>query len=119
MRSKILSSLLVLALTGCIKETEIPEHFIQKEEMSMIMADLIVAENVCYSLNLSKDSTTIIFQDHYKPNVLVKYNKSISEFDSSLQFYTEHPEVFKSVTDSTEMFLKKQLEDFEASKKSE
>lgn len=116
MYSKIIGLFFCLAFTGCIFETKVPENLIQKEEMSLVLMDLLLKESIAYNLEMSKDSQKIMFNAHYKPLVFKKYQTSSAIFDSSIQFYMRHPKLLDPVAEKTEIMLNEKLNNFKSNK---
>lgn len=69
---------------------------IGREKMAMIITDLTLIES---DMNIKSFPSSIKFEEAYRFNVFKDYGITVSDYNSSLQFYSENPEEFKKVYD--------------------
>jgi hypothetical protein len=89
----------ICTFTACKKpEVKIPEGVLKKEQMVPILADVHIAQAVAV-MNSASDTT------RYSLPKLMKYildihHTSQAQYDSSIAFYTKHPEIMSQIYDS-------------------
>ena len=66
--------------------------------MAIVMADLMIVEDIVRIKSLQTDSSSKLYHGFYKPEVLKKHQISTEKFDQSLTFYQNNPELFHKVT---------------------
>ena len=103
------SSLIALSLFGCIADVEIPKTVMTKAQMSEAMEALLIAEDITRLKGFQTDSSVKVFLGHYKPYELEKLGFTIAQFDSSYNFYVQHPQFLEEIMDSTESSLKRKV----------
>jgi hypothetical protein len=102
--NKIINSCLLvcvlLAWAGCAGEEEaivIPVNIIEKDKLVKVLADFALAESAS-NMNI----LSIRVQKHdsvYAFNPLRENQVRQSQFDSTIRFYTQHPELYKKLYD--------------------
>lgn len=101
-----------LAFFSCNpKEVPIPDYVLDKETFSDVICDFTLAESAA-TLNV-KNVPFEKFDSVYAFNPLLDRKLTRQQFDTSLYFYSRHPELFKEVY---ELALEK-LSKFQATRK--
>lgn len=99
MRLASLCFILCLSLFSCkpVKEENetIPENILSEELMTEILMDAYLAEGAS-SINI-KNVSAEKFDSTYSFNPLSSRNIQGSQFDSSLVYYTRHPQKLKTI----------------------
>lgn len=98
----ILSSIFVCS---CISKEEVPSNIIPIDKMAEAMAEFLIAEDITYKKGFPIDSSKQLLLGNYKPIILDSLKLEINHFDSSYNFYLEHPELFEEVIKQTEKIL--------------
>ena len=91
--------LFILFLTSCAeKEGTIPQNVLKQNEMTSILTDVHIAQS---SLNniIHSDTVANTMAD-YLNYILIQHHTSNNNFQISLKFYSEHPEMLQQVYDS-------------------
>jgi hypothetical protein len=109
----------VLFLFSCNDHNKIPSEIIKPKEMQSILWDMIRADKMAEEkarrdsfLNLNHENLLLINQ------VLSIHKVKKSEFDRSLQFYQNNPDMLRSLLDSIKMQeARKKLKDTTGVKK--
>ena len=73
--------------------------------MAKAVSLLMIAEDITYQKGLQTDSAKQLYLGHYKPILLDSLGITVSEFDSSIQFYFENPIFFEEMMGLTEIEL--------------
>lgn len=98
MASKRLMAILFTALVFSCTEQEttlkIPQNIVDQEKMAAVLCDLSVMEA---SLNVARFNGGNPAADSLRFNIYRQHNISRSTYDSSIAFYSKHPEEFKKV----------------------
>jgi hypothetical protein len=91
--------LLLIIILSCTKpEVKIPEGVLKKEKMVPVLADIHIAQAVAV-MNAASDTTRYSMNDLM--NYIFKIHKiTKAEYDSSIAFYTLHPEIMSQIYDS-------------------
>lgn len=86
-------------LISCGKEldqqTTIPQGILNKDQFSQVLCDFALAESAA-NINIKSVAYNKI-DSVYAFNPLIENNIRKSQYDSTIQFYTKHPELFKEV----------------------
>src|SRR5205085_11176204 len=91
--------LFVSALFACTKpKVEIPAGVLKKEQMVPILADVHIAQ-AASAMYQASDSMRYTSADLMK-YVFKIHHTTQSQYDSSIAFYTKHPEIMKEIYDS-------------------
>jgi hypothetical protein len=100
MRRIFFYSLIVTSIFfGCKKpEVKIPEGVLKKEQMVPILADIHIAQAAAV-MNSASDTT------RYSLSAMTEYilkihHTSQAQYDSSIAFYTKHPEIMSQIYDN-------------------
>lgn len=107
--------LLVITLS-CKNKIKVPNDILSEPKMALVMADLIIAEDIVRIKNLPSDTSSKLYHGFYKPEVLKKHDISLALFDSSISFYLDNPELFHTVTLIQKDTLLKRKERFSVEK---
>jgi hypothetical protein len=111
MRVFTISLLVSILLVSCKEEVKIPDNVLDKETFSDVICDLTLAESAA-TLNV-KNVPFEKFDSAYAFNPLIDRKISREQYDTSLYFYSHHPELFKEVY---QLSLEK-LNQFQSSRK--
>jgi len=88
--------LLTVSFSSCTKKKiEIPPTVLSKEKMVSVIADIHLAQAAAVIRNPS-DTLHYTFGD-YLPYILKLHDIPRAEYDSSISFYTVHPELMKEI----------------------
>jgi hypothetical protein len=107
----ILAILSVFIISSCSKSAiKIPDGIIAKDSMMFIMMDVHIAESGVKTLNA--DSTSINNKTYYE-FIFKKYHISEAQFQKSLTFYTNNPELLEEIyTKMIEEMSRKETETY-------
>jgi hypothetical protein len=114
MRRLIIFCLFAFIILSCTKpQVEIPAGILKKEQLVPILADVHIAQAASV-MNAASDST------RYSLSELMKYifkihNTTQAQYDSSVGFYTHHPEIMEQIYDSVITELSKKQGEVEGS----
>ncbi|MBQ4358579.1 MAG: DUF4296 domain-containing protein [Paludibacteraceae bacterium] len=88
----LLSLLLTLSLTAC--EPERPTYVLSDEKMEDVLTDYYMIDAVAQMKNIHRGDTTkyILYNE-----ILTKHDITLAQFDSTISWYTRHPELFEKV----------------------
>ena len=108
--SRILLFIILFFLLSCNGKNHIPDNIIKPREMEVIMWDMIKADNLAqqrvrYNATLDKNKEDISLLD----TVFDIHKITKVDFDRSLTFYQNHPEMMKIILDSIRSFSDKPL----------
>jgi hypothetical protein len=95
----------------CTEEVKVPENVLDKEMFSDLICEFTLAESAA-TLNV-KNVPFEKFDSVYAFNPLHSHNISRPQYDTSLYFYSRHPQLFREVYELT---LEK-LSKFQSSRK--
>lgn len=95
MRQIFLFSVAGIFLLGCAEQERIPDHVLDKETFSELICDFTLAESAA-TLNV-KSVPFERFDSVYAFSPLQDHKVTRAQFDTSLYFYSHHPELFKEV----------------------
>jgi hypothetical protein len=88
-----------LAIASCKKpEVKVPANVLKKEQMVPILADVHIAQAAAV-MNQVSDSTRYPLPDMLK-YIFKIHHTTKAQYDSSISFYTQHPEIMKEIYDS-------------------
>lgn len=96
---KYLSNLLftLLFLVACTSDGNTPPaDVLSKDKMTMVLADIHLAESAVSSRELSRDTSIYLYRELEK-QVFEKHNISKADFLRSYQWYSEHIEEYKDI----------------------
>lgn len=115
MRAKIIlqrNGLLVLALVAlCITACR-PKGILHSRQMRDVIIDLHKTEALMDEKGISRNNTEA--RSLYYAQVLEKHGITQSQFDSSLVWYTAHPQLFDKIYPRVLAQLEKEQEEFKA-----
>jgi hypothetical protein len=88
--------LLFISLSACTKNsTDIPSDIIPKDSMVYIMMDVHLAEAAVKTA--AADTNYKLNIRTYYDHIYKKYNTTDSNFNKSLKFYTDNPELLEQI----------------------
>jgi len=99
MKNKLSILLLLICLFGlnaCRDSTVIiPPEILSKETLVPILTDIQIAQA---SRNIFEYSDTVVYSlNDYRIAILKRKNISEEQFESSMKFYSEHPELLQEI----------------------
>lgn len=113
---KVIKSVtLLLFIFSCSKpKQDIPDYVLQKDKMKEVMVDVNLLESTL-NLNLINGKK---LQDaaNMKRDLFQNHGTTQQQYDTSIYFYSHHPEIFKEVYDGVLQDLSK-MQAEEATKK--
>lgn len=91
-------SLLLLVFIGCTHRPEvvIPKEILQHDQMVALMVDVHIMESAL-SINMNQGSNSPDSLAYF--NVFKKNNTTKKQYEASLTFYTQHPELLNKIYD--------------------
>jgi hypothetical protein len=97
---KILFFFLLLCIAASCKkpEVKIPDGVLKKDQMVPILADVHIAQAVAV-MNAASDTTRYSMSDLMNYIFKIHYITK-AQYDSSISFYTKHPEMMSQIYDS-------------------
>jgi len=99
MKKNILYFFMTLFLFACAeKEITIPADVLKQKEMTAILSDVHIAQSAIGNA-MSTDSSGYTLAD-YLDFILENHHASKKQFVSSLEFYSNHPEMLQEIYDS-------------------
>jgi hypothetical protein len=114
MKTILFFILLVSIFISCKKaEVKIPEGILKKGEMVSILADVHIAQAAAV-MNSASDSTRYSVAEMRK-YILDTHHTNQMQYDSSIAFYTRHPEMMSQIYDSVITELSKKQGEVEGS----
>lgn len=99
MKKIIVYLFITIILFACVeKEITIPENVLGQNEMTAILSDVHIAQSAIGNA-MSTDSSRYSIAD-YLDFILKNHQTSKKQFVTSLEFYSNHPEMLQEVYDS-------------------
>lgn len=95
--------LLLLFILSCSSKHEIPPDVLPRPELQSILWDMLKADEFVLnfqrkdSTRTTKDKSTLLYEEIFRIHKTTK-----SQFEKSITFYSQHPDLFKDVLDSME-----------------
>jgi hypothetical protein len=101
----ILFAILSMVFTACNNEdsTTPPNNIIPQEKFTKLITDFLLAESAT-NLNIKQVDITK-FDSTYTFNPLKENNISKAQYDSTLFFYSKHPDLYKEIYDGVLQLL--------------
>ncbi len=95
---KLVYCCLFVVLLSCSDKSkkDTPADLLPKEAMAIVMADLSLAESVI-NMNMAAKAAEQNTDTTRRFNVYKEHNISRSQYESSLRYYSAHPDEFKQV----------------------
>jgi Domain of unknown function (DUF4296) len=93
--------LLLIVLTGCSKKESLPKDILKPDKMEDVLWDMSLADEFVVNY-IMKDSTLNKKNEstkHYQ-QIFTIHKTNLVDFKKSLQFYENHPQLFKPILDS-------------------
>ena len=107
MKNKIFILLSFLFLFSCNKkEVKIPDSIIPPDEMAAIFRDIHLTDAVLSRKRLNINKDYLIIEEYYN-NIYQKHGYDRIKIDSSLLFYSEHPDFLKNIYEKVIVDLNK------------
>lgn len=102
MIARFLIAFLLFFLSACGNSDRIPSNVLRGEEMEKLLWDMMRADNFVNDFMLHADSTLNKDTESIKlyQRVFAIHETTQDEFRRSLNFYKEHPALFKIILDS-------------------
>jgi uncharacterized protein DUF4296 len=100
---KLFFAFLLLFIFSCSSKHEIPNDILSQPKMQSILWDMLKADEFVSnygrkdSTRSLKDKSTLLYEEIFNIHKTTK-----SQFEKSITFYSQHPDLFKSVLDSME-----------------
>jgi hypothetical protein len=86
-----------------------PSNIITEQQFTKILSEFLISESVI-NLNI-KNITNLKFDSVYAFNPLIENNISKGKYDSTLQYYSKHPELYKQIyEDALELLSQMQIQ---------
>jgi len=114
MRIFFLFTLTVLLLSACGKgRTRIPKNVLGPDSMSVVLWDIMRADQYASNYVLRKDSTldTLLVRTSFYRQIFDLHHTNKEEFKRSFEFYRSHPDILKRMMDSLSVRVAKQVVD--------
>jgi hypothetical protein len=103
---------LVCLAFSCTKpEVQIPPHVLPKEKMVPVLADVHIAQAAAV-MNAASDTTRYAMTD-LMTTIFKIHHITQAQYDSSISFYTKHPELMSQIYDSVITELSKKQSEAE------
>lgn len=98
---RIVYLLVLVLLTRCVVEDEIPADVLPKEKMQDVLGGMVAAGEYVDGFVLKRDSLDSFgTRSRIYSQVLQVYKISREQFDRSFRFYREHPILMKELLDT-------------------
>src|SRR5580765_3099757 len=100
---KLLLFFLLLFIFACSSKHDIPSGILPRPKMQAILLDMLRADE--FVLNFERkdtarsvtDKSTLLYEEVFRIHQTTK-----SQFEKSITFYSQHPDLFKIILDSME-----------------
>lgn len=96
-----------LFFASCGGEEEKPDYIYSVEKMNMILTEIHLVDKALVNARIRMDTATVLYHNHYLPEICEKYGVTKAGIDSSLKYYIENVEdkegfqrIYESVVDS-------------------
>ena len=86
----------ILVFGACSKKERVPEGILTKDQMVNVLAELYIAEQKISTLGIKRDSLNQIFSA-MKGRVFEQTGMQESVFDTSLDYYVDHPKSLEEI----------------------
>jgi len=114
MKKILLCALLIVLFAECKKtEVKIPDGVLKKEELVPILADVHIAQAAAV-MNSASDSTRYSMAEMMK-YIFKIHHTTQAQYDSSIAFYTQHPEIMSQIYDKVIAELSKKQGEVQSS----
>ncbi len=89
---------IIIAVVGfaCESDNKTPENLIQKNEMALILTDMMLLE-ATYNTRLIRVSDKTERMLKYSEEIINHHNVTKESFDISYEYYMDHPEDFEMI----------------------
>ena len=93
----------LLFIFSCSSKQEIPPEILSRPKMHALLLDMLRADEFVLNFERKdstrsiKDKSTLLYEEVFKIHKTTK-----SQFEKSIRFYSQHPDLFKVVLDSME-----------------
>ena len=103
---KLYCILIALLVFACVQQEEPPENLISKDQMIKILIDIHIAEAIVNIMNVSKDSSMVMFNG-LEQKIFDKYRMDKEQFHDSYNYYLHNinilDDIYTVVVDSLSM----------------
>ncbi|MGZ8537356.1 MAG: DUF4296 domain-containing protein [Flavisolibacter sp.] len=107
---------MIAFLTAC--SSEIPKDVLPREKMQKVMWDMMLADEMILQNQLTDSSfAKIAKQSRYYQSIFKIHNTTEETFKKSVQFYMEHPALFKPILDSINSAGQRMQQDIDTTQK--
>jgi hypothetical protein len=113
-----ISSLLIIVFACGENKTKTPSNLIQEDELIPLLADFHIIDAAAKQNILTNNHKTLVKHQQYL-GVLKLHGFSKAQFDSTIQFHIQSPDVFTALYVKVETYLKLEKEKIEGSKEVE
>tara|TARA_B110000211_G_C14076607_1_gene552391 strand:- start:2461 stop:2820 length:360 start_codon:yes stop_codon:yes gene_type:complete len=104
-----ISSLLILIFACGEQKNEVPSNLISGDALVPLLADFHLMDAAAKQNIITNNHKTLVKHQQYA-GVLKKHGVSRAQFDSTIQFYVQSPDVFKILYDKVGTYLKLEKE---------
>ena len=99
MRQGLFFAFILFVICSCTKpKVEIPAGVLHKEQMIPVLADVHIAQAAA-AMYQTSDSNRYSLQE-LMTNIYKIHHTTESQYDSSVAFYSKHPEIMEAIYDS-------------------
>ena len=113
MKKYLFHFLILCLLFSCSKtEVKIPEGVLSKNEMALLLTDVNIAQAAV--ANYSSGDTVKFSMADYLPEILSIHHITPLQYDSSITFYSRHPELMSEIYDNVITELSKKQSEVSA-----
>lgn len=89
-----------VALASCGEKTVVPDNIIQPDQMTEILAEAYLIEGYFSQITHFRYDTLHENMAACYDSLFSKYGISSDDFDSSIAWYSQHPDIFSPIQDS-------------------
>jgi hypothetical protein len=97
---------ITLLLSGCGGgQVKVPDYTIERDTFIAVLIDIHMADAY---LAMKRSADDVFLKDEFYARILRKHQISKKEFDTTVQFYAHHPELYESLYDEILVLFSKQ-----------
>lgn len=108
-----ISSLLIFVLACGNEKAEVPSNLIPEAELIALLADFHIMDAAAKQNIITNNHKTLVKHQQYA-GVLEKHGFSKTQFDFTIEYYVQSPDVFKVIYDKVGTYLKLEKEKLES-----